>query len=52
MELLLSCLQYFCYGYTAVSLPAFLLFFGFAYWVNKQNEKFYKNLYKEDKESE
>ena len=52
MELIITCLQYFCYGYTAVSLPAFLIVIGFAYWANKQNEKYYKSLYKKDKDSE
>ena len=51
MDMFIICLQYFCYGYTAITLTGTLLIFSLAYWAERANKKHLVSLYKEDKES-
>ena len=39
MELVLSILQYFCYGYTAVSLSGVIALLVLSYWAERENAK-------------
>jgi hypothetical protein len=39
MELFLSFLQYFCYGYTAVTLSGVIFLVVLSYWAERENTK-------------
>jgi hypothetical protein len=38
MDTFITCLQYFCYGYTAVTLIGTLLIFLAAYWAELKDK--------------
>ena len=39
MELILSLLQYFCYGYTAVTLSGVIALVVLSWWAERENAK-------------
>lgn len=46
MELILSLLQYFCYGYTIVSLSGVIALLTLSWWAERENSKHQANIKK------
>lgn len=51
MDMFITCLQYFCYGYTAVTMVGTSVMLSLAYWAEISNKRHLNDLLK-DKDSE
>jgi hypothetical protein len=48
MEYVIVCLQWFCYGYTAVTLTGCFALISLSWWAERENAKHQANIYKKN----